>query len=65
MIAQTDLKLYEGEDWYPMGAPITVELRRIGWIDQKGRVWQHWQDRPQPFDGGSATPLLIPVDREG
>lgn len=38
-------------------------LRRIGWIDQKGRVYS--EIPPQAgFDGGSLTPLLIDV-REG
>jgi len=33
-------------------------LRRIGWLDQKGRVWL---ETPAgiDFDGGSLTPLLV------
>src|ERR1700683_239883 len=42
-----------------------ARLRRIGWLDQKGRVWL----RVPPgagFDGGSLTPLLIdPGERDG
>ena len=33
-------------------------LRRIGWIDQKGRVWTKIPPISD-FDGGSLTPLLI------
>jgi hypothetical protein len=33
-------------------------LRRIGWVDQKGRVWLECPPAAQ-FDGGSLTPLLI------
>lgn len=35
-------------------------LRRVGWLDQKGRVWT---ETPSGlgFDGGSLTPLLIDV----
>lgn len=33
-------------------------LRRIGWIDQKGRVWTKIPPSAD-FDGGSLTPLLI------
>lgn len=38
-------------------------LRRIGWLDQKGRVWLSTPPAAQ-FDGGSLTPLLIDA-REG
>jgi hypothetical protein len=33
-------------------------LRRVGWLDQKGRVWLATPPAAQ-FDGGSLTPLLI------
>lgn len=36
----------------------TITLRRIGWIDQKGRIWKE-APHPDGFDGGSLTPLLI------
>jgi hypothetical protein len=36
----------------------TAELRRIGWLDQKGRIWLACPP-PADFDGGSLTPLLI------
>lgn len=40
-------------------------LRRIGWVDQKGRVWLEIPPAIQ-FDGGSLTPLLIdPGERDG
>lgn len=39
-------------------AKLTIELRQIGWLDQKGRVYI--SPPPQDgFDGGSLTPLLI------
>jgi hypothetical protein len=42
-----------------------ARLRRIGWLDQKGRVYTAMP--PQAgFDGGSLTPLLIdPGERDG
>lgn len=42
-----------------------ARLRRIGWVDQKGRVYTMCP--PQAgFDGGSLTPLLIdPGERDG
>jgi hypothetical protein len=33
-------------------------LRRIGWLDQRGRVWLS-APSGVGFDGGSLTPLLI------
>lgn len=36
----------------------TATLRRIGWIDQKGRVWTEVPSSAS-FDGGSLTPLLV------
>ncbi len=33
-------------------------LRRVGWLDQKGRVWTKIPPSAD-FDGGSLTPLLI------
>ena len=33
-------------------------LRRVGWLDQKGRVWTKIPPAAG-FDGGSLTPLLI------
>lgn len=67
----TGLRLHEGETWYTTGHALptadcpdhrvpqaTLALRRIGWVDQKGRVYQAIP--PQAgFDGGSLTPLLI------
>ena len=88
--AQTDMKLYEGEEWKvvvdPHGQPFSfwiedqpetdvsvirsmekawsaaphhfATLRRVGWLDQKGRVWTKIPPSAG-FDGGSLTPLLI------
>jgi hypothetical protein len=42
-----------------------ARLRRVGWLDQKGRVWLATPPAAQ-FDGGSLTPLLIdPGERDG
>ena len=72
--AQTAMRLHVGEDWPKVadtwdrgdtawlriddqGRPVCT-LRRVGWLDQKGRVWT--EIPPQAgFDGGSLTPLLI------
>jgi hypothetical protein len=35
-----------------------ARLRRVGWLDQKGRVWLTIPPGDE-FDGGSLTPLLI------
>ena len=66
----TPLRAYEGEAWPVHGDRFrasdgsgwlhdtTATLRRVGWLDQRGRVWLHTP--PQDgFDGGSLTPLLI------
>jgi hypothetical protein len=45
-----------------MDVPV-ARLRRVGWLDQKGRVWLTTPPMAQ-FDGGSLTPLLIDA-REG
>lgn len=43
----------------PSGLKVPVaRLRRIGWLDQKGRVWTRVPSGAD-FDGGSLTPLLI------
>jgi len=72
--SQTAMRLHAGENWPKvadtwhrgdsswlrlddLGRPVTT-LRRVGWLDQKGRVWI--EVPPQAgFDGGSLTPLLI------
>jgi hypothetical protein len=69
----TLLRESQGEDWLVIGhtwrTPIrkcdhedaelaTLKLRRVGWLDQKGRVWVV-QPTTREFDGGSLTPLLI------
>lgn len=41
-----------------------ARLRRIGWLDQMGRVWL--RSRDWDGKGGSITPLLIdPGERDG
>lgn len=45
-------------DGYPMRSTKRATLRRIGWLDQKGRVWLATPPTAE-FDGGSLTPLLI------
>ena len=35
-----------------------ASLRRVGWLDQKGRVWTEVPSTSS-FDGGSLTPLLV------
>lgn len=39
-------------------------LRRVGWLDQKGRVWMTVPPMVL-FDGGSLTPLLIDTREDG
>lgn len=73
--AQTEMRLYEGEKW-PVLADLahnlddepvrrdTATLRRVGWLDQKGRVWTRTPSS-LTFDGGSLTPLLIDAREDG
>jgi hypothetical protein len=62
--AQTDMKAHEGESWKVVVDGAEEEnryfatLRRVGWLDQKGRVWTKIPPSAD-FDGGSLTPLLI------
>lgn len=44
-----------------------ASLRRIGWLDQKGRVYAPGYGMPKmsEFDGGSLTPLLIDPREDG
>jgi hypothetical protein len=39
----------------------SVLMRRVGWLDQKGRVWLKTPPSRE-FDGGSLTPLLIQIE---
>jgi hypothetical protein len=69
---ETELRLYEGEQWatrahdsgiqyycWDHEVPVReVTLRRIGWIDQKGRVYKEMPSM-KDFDGGSLDALLI------
>lgn len=70
---QTDMRLYQGEEWEAAGhagapprpcdhevARVTVRMRRVGWLDQRGRVWTSIPPAAG-FDGGSLDPLLIAV----
>jgi hypothetical protein len=54
-----DLDLME-QAWKASITHHTATLRRIGWIDQKGRVWLE-VPATADFDGGSLTPLLVDV----
>lgn len=68
---RTNMSASRGEDWQvPDDSPPVMlrrhhwaTLRRVGWLDQKGRVWTEMPSM-HGFDGGSLTPLLIDV-REG
>jgi hypothetical protein len=75
---ETPLRLNVGEDWEvrvdtrggtepsrfdARGVPL-ARLRRIGWIDQKGRMYLEVPSGAR-FDGGSLSPLLIdPGERD-
>lgn len=59
---ETTMRLYLGEDIWGR----TCRMRRIGWIDQKGRVYPYdlrfmTDDAFARFDGGSLSPLLIEI----
>jgi hypothetical protein len=66
---QTGMATHAGEPWEVRADPFLADgavvgwktratLRRVGWLDQKGRVWLATPPVAQ-FDGGSLTPLLI------
>ena len=55
---QTALRPHMGEPW---AAPPRARLRRVGWLDQKGRVYLDTPDIAT-FDGGSIAPLLVLLD---
>lgn len=47
------------------GQPVpAATLRRVGWLDQKGRVYVSVPPS-RDFDGGSLTPLLIDAREDG
>jgi hypothetical protein len=58
---QTHLSLSEHEDW-----PVAdgAQFGRVGWLDQKGRVWTAVPPFKIGWDlgCGSFTPLLIQLD---
>ncbi len=59
-MTETPLNIAVGEDW-PLSNPDPTTmplLRRIGWIDQKGRVYIELPPQGS-FDGGSLHALLI------
>lgn len=76
---QTRMRLSTGESWQVRtdvwdrdddtwlrcdnGVPVAT-LRRVGWLDQKGRVWTAGLPVAE-FDGGSLTPLLIDAREDG
>jgi hypothetical protein len=51
------------EAWQASRKRHTAKLRRIGWLDQLGRVWQEIppEARAEEMHCGSFTPLLIDV----
>lgn len=57
---QTPLRMCNGTKWpYANG----TEMSLVGWLDQKGRVWVK-EPSAATFDGGSLTPLLIPIETD-
>lgn len=54
---QTQMFLPAAEDW----PDVTMRVRRVGWLDQRGRVWYSIPPSDD-FDGGSLTPLLVQDD---
>ena len=72
--APTPMRLNVGENWEVTGhvgpreprpcdhdvLRASVMMRRVGWLDQKGRVWTEIPPSAS-FDGGSLDPLLIAV----
>lgn len=54
----TTMRVAEGEDW---PTPEGARFRRVGWLDQRGRVWTGTPS-PGDFDGGSLTPLLVQIE---
>lgn len=57
----TPLRLYQAEEW--PSDEVRPHLRRVGWLDQRGRVWTRIPERAdRPADVGSFTPLLIELD---
>lgn len=73
----TGMRLHEAEDFTASGRLVgepaqesgraegvmkaEIRMRRVGWLDQKGRVWLSVPPSAA-FDGGSLTPLLIQVE---
>jgi hypothetical protein len=55
----SDMDLMEAA-WKASRQRYCATLRRVGWLDQKGRVWTEIPPGVT-FDGGSLTPLLIDV----
>ena len=54
------MSLSVAEEW-PMSSAPWLRVRRVGWLDQKGRVWTEIPPSSE-FDGGSLTPLLIQLE---
>lgn len=53
----TGMRVNRAEPW----PDVTMRVRRIGWIDQQGRVYTT-MPRVSAFRGGSLSPLLIQDD---
>ena len=56
----TPMSLSVAEEW-PISSAPWLRVRRVGWLDQKGRVWTEIPPSSE-FDGGSLTPLLIQLE---
>jgi hypothetical protein len=56
----TPMSLSVAEEW-PISSAPWLRVRRVGWLDQKGRVWTEIPPISE-FDGGSLTPLLIQLE---
>jgi hypothetical protein len=70
---QTDMRLWSGTKWTAAGhvsgearpcdhdvPRAQIEMRIVGWLDQRGQVWltdKDWMEAGGP--NGSITPLLI------
>jgi hypothetical protein len=56
----TPMSLSVAEEW-PISSAPWLRVRRVGWLNQKGRVWTEIPPISE-FDGGSLTPLLIQLE---
>lgn len=54
---QTDIRLSD-DDVGEWPTP-TGKVRRIGWLDQRGRIYRHIPEGAEAWHGGSFTALLF------